>query len=143
MKRALLVLVAVLAACCSLPDSPIFPPPTPPSWTQEDYDFVGGLVEALGADVPLTASVLVRIGELDPGLAGTAEWLAGPGYFQITLAPAPRAFLAEVLTHEWAHCVVWDAPKEDAHGPLWGVAYARCYRTYEAYVRAWSTPEDE
>ena len=29
---------------------------------------------------------------------------------------------------EYAHILVWDAYQEDDHGPLWGVAYARCVR---------------
>ncbi len=42
---------------------------------------------------------------------------------------AEYAVLIDVLIHEWAHTLVWDAATEGDHGPLWGTAYARCYRS--------------
>jgi len=34
----------------------------------------------------------------------------------------------ETLLHEWAHAISWNSYKP--HGPKWGRAYSRVYRTY-------------
>lgn len=60
---------------------------------------------------------------------GTCEWDGDLGEFTIRVhADVPPGFHADVVAEEYAHAVVWDAPQEDPHGPLWGVAYARCVR---------------
>ena len=38
----------------------------------------------------------------------------------------------KILMHEYAHIMVWDAQNESDHDALWGVAYARVYRTIVA-----------
>lgn len=45
--------------------------------------------------------------------------------FCIDLDPAASL---DTLAHEWAHALTWDCAEVEDHGPLWGVAYARCYR---------------
>lgn len=43
----------------------------------------------------------------------------------------------DVLIHEWAHAMSWDAAKlagEDTHGALFGIAYSRVYSVVEAHL---------
>jgi len=36
--------------------------------------------------------------------------------------------MKDTLMHEWAHVLTWDKDVDD-HGPRWGKAYAKVYRT--------------
>jgi hypothetical protein len=46
--------------------------------------------------------------------------------------------LIDILVHEWAHILAWDAPG-DEHGGAWGRAYSRVYRIYlKEYVEAYN-----
>lgn len=44
----------------------------------------------------------------------------------------------DILVHEWAHILAWDAPGDD-HGEAWGKAYSKVYRIYlKEYVEAYN-----
>lgn len=154
MRRLLLPLLALsLAACATQP--PVVPEVGPRApvaaveqadpWSGQDairFELAG--VEpawreasfaraalALAASAPLDGPVLIQVLELD-GCWGRAWWDERKGSYRIQLdssIPGPGSDWAiDTLIHEWAHCLVVGACKEDSHGPLWGVAHARCYR---------------
>ena len=39
----------------------------------------------------------------------------------------PEVAQVDSLIHEWAHAMLAGTTDFTAHGPLWGVCYARCY----------------
>jgi hypothetical protein len=104
---------------------------------------------ALREECPLLLPVRVRISYSPPPQTPDGRLIAwaylgdGMKCFRIVLrtsvyehkAPRPRAIypseLLESLAHEWAHCMAWRQEPHDLidHCPLWGVAYAQCYRT--------------
>jgi hypothetical protein len=87
---------------------------------------------ALTLHVPCDRPVLVMLANIeDPCVLGYIE--------ESTISPALIIHVdheledeaqAEVLIHEWAHGLVWDVSRSinDAHGPFWGLAYARAYK---------------
>lgn len=57
-------------------------------------------------------------------------WKDPTPFFRIKLDPALTGErLAEVLIHEWGHCLSWSSEHPDFldHSAEWGVAYARIY----------------
>lgn len=86
-------------------------------------------VALLEADAPPGYPVEVKRGNLGDDL-GWSDWDGDRETFIVAIDEDIGDELALwVLEHEWAHLLVWDASTEDDHGPLWGVAYARVYRT--------------
>jgi hypothetical protein len=72
--------------------------------------------------------VRVRAGK--PALFAVADCGFTRGRFTITIDPDEATSVhmwRELLAHEWAHTLVWHVKGEKDHGPMWGVAYARCY----------------
>lgn len=75
--------------------------------------------------------VVVRVEAL-PDAVGDTDWDEAAQGYVIRLDPSvlrDEAFLRHVLAHEWAHVMVWDAVVQGNHDALWGVAFARAYRT--------------
>lgn len=99
-----------------------------PAWREAPF---ARAALALAAEAPLDGPVLIQVLELE-GVWGMAWWDEQMGSYRIQLdisIPGPGADWAiDTLIHEWAHCLVVGACKEDSHGPIWGVAQARCYR---------------
>jgi hypothetical protein len=60
---------------------------------------------------------------------GFSDWDEERETFVVSIREGiPHDYAVDTLVHEWAHLLVWDAVQESDHGPIWGVAYARCYR---------------
>lgn len=143
MKRLLLVLPTLLPACAAVP-APTSQPaqeaaqgfqeaaqsPQAPEWLSPVF---GTALRALGRLAPLDAPLRLDITELE-GRWGDAWFDPDTGEYVIRLSrdiPGPEPDWAlTVLAHEWAHCLLLSVGHlcEDDHGPLWGVAFARCYR---------------
>lgn len=107
------------------------------------------VLRALRAECPLHAPVRVLLDESPAKKLRRGAWQSCPAWsmggadgFRVVLktsmyergARRARAFhpseIADMLIHEWAHCLAWSADNTslEDHGPSWGVAYAACYR---------------
>lgn len=119
MRTVAALLLALLASCASPAGGTVLavPVPLPPKVQQV-------LPQLPDPGHPVSIVLM----PLD-GLYGDAQWLEEHGRFLVRInSRLPEGLLAEVLAHEWAHLLVWDAVDTSDHGPIWGVAYARCYR---------------
>ena len=60
----------------------------------------------------------------------TTEWVEEGNFFKITLShdALTGGYLPFIMVHEWAHVLTWDAEDQGPHGPMWGVAFSRCYQ---------------
>jgi hypothetical protein len=91
--------------------------------------FVREAVARLRKKLPAQHPVKVRTGK-PLSLLSAAECRFERKRFTIVLDPAElgtdRDWL-EMLAHEWAHTLVWQAPSKGDHDDAWGVFYARCY----------------
>ncbi len=134
---------ALLALSLTRLASPVVQPrtqePTPVVDLRETY--LGPLLDALTEHCPLNAPAHVQVHFIDGNFWGTARWQAKEGRYLIEVdSRQAQHSVADTLIHEWAHAMVWDATQrdgDDGHGPLWGVAYARCYRVMlDAYPAA-------
>lgn len=45
----------------------------------------------------------------------------------------PEYYAIDVLTHEVGHCLAWNASGIE-HGPSWGLAYSKVYRTFLEWI---------
>lgn len=142
MHRLLLLTVALLAACCSptVHDGPALieaQHPLPGGWDAEVFETA---LRALEEECPLNAPAMVSVGPIPGALWGLTWWDEGLGVYVIMIdGRQPMHAIVSTLEHEWAHAMVWDAtqrPEDDGHGPLWGVAQARCYRAVLAALSA-------
>lgn len=90
------------------------------------------LIEELRKMCPLREKLSISIGQIEQAAWGWARWNAKLDRFEIKIDHRQSMRdVMDVLIHEWAHVMVWDASEGKefkGHGPLWGVAYARCYR---------------
>lgn len=105
-------------------------------------------IQALRAEHPLLLPVRVVLDHRLPPAGHAGRWIAwagtaADGSFRIVVRTrfrekgsrrvrqVYRSELLEALVHEWAHCLTWtsDESSLEVHGPIWGVAYAACYRT--------------
>lgn len=129
----LLILTAVNVGCCAaqyseLPSVTTLIAEAPPSWDPVEFQQV---VMTLAKQCPLNATLHIEIRSLEDRWAYTG-WNEAKGRYEIRIDPAqPMHSLLDSLIHEWAHAMVWDATQreeDERHGPLWGVAWARCYR---------------
>lgn len=129
---SLLILTAISVGCCTASLHPFVGPPeivvVPDSWNAEDFS---ALVDVLGEECGLNADVSLQVLSIDDYL-GLTWWDEERGHYRIQIEGAQQmSAILDSLIHEWAHAMVWDAsqrPGDQGHGPLWGVAYARCYR---------------
>jgi len=104
----------------------------------------GGLHQDADAFPEVTSAFQILVQECPPKARLVNVTVGDPGPFLrgVTTNPAPGCFdiiiesslepwsKQETLCHEWAHVLVSEAGPVncDDHGPLWGVAYAECYR---------------
>jgi hypothetical protein len=159
MRKLLLALLATLpVACCApehsenlLQEAPPAAQDAPPPQVVTPYaSWYPAVIEEgvsrLAARVPLDKPFSVGVTML-PGMWGAARYCGDCDAYEILLSPWVRQedFLLDILTHEWAHCLVWGAAlDDDPHGPLWGVAYSRAYLAMLAGpVEAPGSPQDE
>lgn len=91
-----------------------------------------GAIRTLATECPLNAGFQVQLMEIDAAVWGMTWWDEDQWLYRIQIdARQPMHAVIDTLIHEWAHAMVWDASVDeryDAHGPIWGVAYARAYR---------------
>lgn len=93
------------------------------------------LVRRLRRLLPALLPVRVRLSDAIQGNYVGDCCVQGRGrgrYFQIRLRTDSTFWEhKEILTHEWAHALTWtgNATAFEDHGPLWGVAYSKCYQT--------------
>lgn len=100
--------------------------PDPLAPDSERLALLNDLLDQLGEQAPLSATVRVSVAELP--VMGYCAWDEEDQVFDIVLhAGLTGNELADAIIHEWAHALVWDVPGAEEHGPEWGVAYARCY----------------
>jgi len=124
---------ALGSSCCSVNASGPTPisveAALPRAWDAEVFKTA---VRALEAECPLNAPAMVSVGRIDGDFWGLTSWVPSLGLYRIQIeSRQPLQAIIDTLQHEWAHAMVWDAsegPEYDSHGPLWGVAQARCYR---------------
>lgn len=97
-----------------------------------DQDVRTKVLSDLMLDCPLDAPARVEFLEIDAQVWGRTWWDQEAQMYRIQVdTRQPLHAMLDTLIHEWAHAMVWNASKraEDAaHGPIWGVAWARCYR---------------
>lgn len=86
----------------------------------------GGLLERLESEAPIGYPISVDLGYRGEEW-GVTDWTGEDYVIRINGSACP-AVVMDTLLEEYAHILVWDAIQEDDHGPLWGVAYARCVR---------------
>jgi len=48
----------------------------------------------------------------------------------IRIAKADWDVMTFVLIHELAHVLSWNSGEEEYHGPIFGAAYAKCWKIY-------------
>lgn len=82
---------------------------------------------------PVGAGVIVHVTPLaDKPYWGVTNKCGDVFVIEIA-AEAPEAQQIDILTHEWAHAMVWgiDTPdgRSDPHGQAWGMAFSRAYMT--------------
>lgn len=137
------VTLALCTGCYTtqLLDSPMIVAVPADEWDADDFQT---LVTALGMDCPLNANAVMQVLPIE-GYLGLTWWDSEVGKYriQIEAAQTMRA-IQDSLIHEWAHAMVWDATQrseDQGHGPMWGVAYARAYRTLERVIAPDGDPE--
>jgi hypothetical protein len=102
------------------------------------------VLERLQVLLPPKSPVVVHAGRVMTRAHGTCA--RRDGVFRICVCSAlDEAFAIDVLLHEWAHALSWNAELDRAarkrslsdlefeglcHGPEWGLAYGIVYRTY-------------
>lgn len=130
MRRAFLcaLLVASLASCATTTHF------TSPTLDLEDQAHYNALLSALKDQCPLryTAVIVQTPTAEKDDVWGDTWWDARSQVYRIRIdnTQSPRE-MRRTLIHEWAHAMVWMAPQrsgDERHGPLFGVAWARCYR---------------
>lgn len=93
-------------------------------WDEAQFNLV---VDALKTQCPLNADVRLVVRNV-PNYWGYTIWNEEEEYYEIHLhARQAMHSLLYTLVHEWAHAMVLDMQGAQ-HGPLWGVAWAQCYR---------------
>jgi len=134
MKHAPLPSLFLLVSCASTPTFEPLAPELPTVETVEDWREARfrEAVEVLTVECPLNADVLVEVVQIPGAYWGLCSWDEEAEQYVI-LVDSRQHFqgLISTLEHEWAHAMVWDASRDegyDGHGPMWGVAFARCYR---------------
>lgn len=122
---ALLLITSISPACCAV-DAPwqdqIVVPELPSRLTK--------VIEALILECPLNADAVVVFRKIDANVWGWTWYDARQGVYMIEVdTRQPIHAMLDTLIHEWAHAMIWDASQGAGapHGPLWGVAWARCY----------------
>ena len=132
MKRIAALLLCLFPSCASILPQTFEPlmasqeARVAPEWWGGDFLAVGAV---LSVETPLDAPLVLQIVRLK-GAWGQSWWNPRTGRYHIQLDPRIPSFdwAVYMLAHEWAHCLVAGAAGAKAHGPLWGVAFARCYR---------------
>ncbi len=134
-----LMLLVLLFGCSTCPLEPEVPEPAVVAldYSTEVPRWLWGTRNALVVGVPLGWPVEIRMKDLQRRFWGYTQWVEEEERFAIYLnngfTPEGlgvfwfRSAMRETLVHEWAHCVVWNAAPRRSHGPLWGVAYSKCY----------------
>lgn len=136
MRYTRLLIGALIAtigvACCSVDPAPAESPDHGQLATQDTPNPLLHAIGVLNEHCPLNASIKVEFLEIDAAVWGWTWWDPIEGMYHIQVDNRqPLHSMLNTLAHEWAHAMVWDASLragDDAHGPLWGVAWARCYR---------------
>ena len=137
---------ALLMSCCSTThvptDEPVIVSVPARTWDAERFALA---VETLKAECPLNADAAVVV-HLTPGYWGYCFWNEAAGVYEIHINSRQAMHsIIDTLIHEWAHAMVWDSSRDEVygdHGPIWGVAQARCYRAVLIALQAYGADQD-
>ncbi len=140
----LFLVVALLSVSCALPRGMLRAESTPLDFEEKA---LLALIQELRSQCPLRAKLAISIGEIKTAAWGWTRWNEKLDRFEIRIdhRQSMRDIL-DILIHEWAHAMVWDASEGAefrGHGPLWGVAYARCYRAKLAVMNELVDDDDD
>ncbi len=123
------LLLALLPACCSVPQAPDSPVVVQHLIDGFNQDVLEAAVKALAEQAPLQAPGSVVIRAIEEDYMGLTTWEGD--HFQVLIeARQCMGGIIDTLLHEWAHAMVWNASQESQHDALWGVSYAHCYRIW-------------
>lgn len=129
MRKAILSLLlgVFLASCAAVPQSPL------PKFGHDPEAHYLALLGALMDQCPLSHPVIIsRTSTTQDGVWGDTWWDVKAQVYRMRIHNTQsQRETRGTLMHEWAHAMVWKAtqrPEDKLHGPMFGVAWARCYR---------------
>ncbi len=107
--------------------------PNPEPGTRKFRECLVSVLEYLQEELPCSYPARVRIMQLEGeyGYCDVRKNKDGEHYFLIVVCKGMDFLLSkDTLLHEYAHALCWEScPDEEPHGPEWGVAFSRVYRT--------------
>jgi len=124
---ALLLALSLTSASCvsHAPREPLIVEAKIFEFNPAEFGFV---LNHIAESTQLAHPVYIRMQEIDAPVWGRHRFQTGAHFIEIEARQCVPG-LYNTLIHEWAHAMVAEGPGEEYdHGPLWGAAYAECYR---------------